>query len=422
MADYEFLTEATLGDYVRAHPELAGRIDPDNLVKVHEVGDGNLNLVFLARDDQGRGMCLKQALPYVRMTGEGWPLTPDRARHEVEALQVYHELAPGLVPEIYRYDESRHVTVMEDLSDHMVWRGALNQGWQHDGAAEAMGRLVGAVAFGTSVFAMDREALAEAIAESVNPQLCQITEDLVFTEPLVDAGRNSVLPANEPDARAFQADPVMMAEMGLAKWIFMTHAEALIHGDLHTGSVMVRCTAGESGPAGGDGTAVAPGRCQADSVKAFDPEFAFYGPVAFDLGALFANYVIAAARAYALREDDRARWCLALIGRTWEAFEAEFRHRWPTRTDPRVWGDATLEGLLATWKSESWLFAAAKMSRRIIGVAKTTDIETLPEDVREGAARGVLLVSRRMVSERHTDATPARLEALAAELLESTRT
>src|SRR5690625_7010489 len=63
----------------------------------------------------------------------------------------------------------------------------------------------------------------------------------------------------------------MVSEMGQAKWAFMTRAEALIHGDLHTGSVMVK---GES--EAGSGAAV--------SVKAFDPEFAFYGPVAFDLG------------------------------------------------------------------------------------------------------------------------------------------
>ncbi len=55
----------------------------------------------------------------------------------------------------------------------------------------------------------------------------------------------------------------------------MTHGEALIHGDLHTGSVMV-----------GGGRTVA-----------IDPEFAFYGPVGFDLGALWANAIIASVRA-----------------------------------------------------------------------------------------------------------------------------
>lgn len=407
MADYEFLTEQNVADYLRGEPGLSGRIDPDRLESVREVGDGNLNLVFLIRDADGRRLCLKQALPYVRMTGEGWPLTPDRARHETESLQAHHALVPDLVPEVYSYHPQRFITAMEDLSDHQVWRVALNAGRRDDGAAAAVGTYVGAVAFGTSVFGMEREALAAAQASSVNPQLCQITEDLVFTEPLVDAGRNIVLPANEPDAAEFQADAAMMRAMGHAKWLFMTRAEALIHGDLHTGSVMVRTPEGSS---------------TCDSVKAFDPEFAFYGPLAFDLGALFANYVIAAARAYALGEDDRAEWCLRLVDQTWEAFEAEFRRRWPSRLDPRVWGEVFLEDLLATWRSEAWLFAAAKMSRRIIGAAKTRDIESLPENLREGAARGVLRVARRLVVERETDSRPQRLRELAAELLLAART
>jgi len=407
MADYAFLTDSTIAEYVRAHPQLNTLIDADHLVAVDEIGDGNLNLVFLLRDAVGRGMCLKQALPYVRMTGEGWPMTPDRARHEVESIQTYYALGPELLPKIYSFDAERHIIAMEDLSDHEVWRAALNQGEQHEGAAEAMGRFVGGVAFGTSTFALDREALSEAIARTQNPQLCVITEDLVFTEPLVDAGRNSVLPANEPDAAQFAADAAMIRAMGQAKWMFMTHAEALIHGDLHTGSVMVRRSADDA---------------PCDSVKAFDSEFAFYGPVGFDLGALFANYVIAAARAYALHEDERAKWCLQLVAQTWDSFEAEFRRRWPERRDPRVFGDAFLEDTMMRWRGEAWLFAAAKMSRRIIGAAKTTDIETLPPNLREGAARGVLQVSRALALEWQGNSLPEHLIGIATNLLEQTRT
>ncbi|PKQ31202.1 MAG: S-methyl-5-thioribose kinase [Actinobacteria bacterium HGW-Actinobacteria-2] len=407
MADYEFLTEHTVADYIRQNRELSARIDPDHLASIREVGDGNLNLVFLATDEAGRGMCLKQALPYVRMTGEGWPMTPDRARHEVESLQAHHQLTPELLPEVYLYDPSRYIIAMEDLSDHQVWRGSLIAGERKEGAAEAVGTYVGALAFGTSAFAMEREALAEAVARAVNAQLCTITEDLVFTEPVAGAERNSFLAANAPDVAEFQADPAVWQGMGYAKWIFMTKAEALIHGDLHTGSVMVRSAAGSD---------------VCDSVKAFDSEFAFYGPLAFDLGALFANYVVAAARAVALGEDDRAHWCLRLIEQTWTGFEAEFRRRWPTRRDPRVWGDEFLDELLATWRSEAWLFAAAKMSRRIIGAAKTRDIESLPENLREGAARGVLRVSRRLLVERHLDSSPARFVALAEPILRDART
>lgn len=405
MADYAFLTVADVPDYVRSKPTLAALIDPDDIASCEEIGDGNLNLVFVVRDRAGRGLCLKQALPYVRMTGEGWPMTPDRARHEVEALRTHGALVPDLVPVVHDFEPSRYIIAMEDLSDHRVWRGALNGGLRHEGAAESVGRYVGAVAFGTSALGMEREALAEAVARSVNPQLCAITEDLVFTEPLVDAGRNSCLPANAPDAAEFAADADMMRAMGHAKWLFMTKSEALIHGDLHTGSVMVRTPAGNT---------------TCDSVKCFDSEFSFYGPLAFDLGAPWANYGAAAARAYALGDDERAHWALGLVQVTWDAFEAEFRRRWPGRLDPRVWGEATLHDLLLTWRSEAWMFAAAKMSRRVVGAAKNSDTETLPEHLREGAARGLLRASRRIVRHAGLDSSPgAFADVVKAELLEA---
>mgnify|MGYP001636485788 FL=1 len=49
------------------------------MASVREIGDGNLNLVFLLKYEDGWGLYIKLALPYVRMTGEGRPMTPDRA-------------------------------------------------------------------------------------------------------------------------------------------------------------------------------------------------------------------------------------------------------------------------------------------------------------------------------------------------------
>jgi 5-methylthioribose kinase len=406
MADPVKLDETNIPDYIRSTPALAGRIDVDRLAYVRDVGDGNVNWVYIVRDLDGRGVCLKQAMEALRID-PNWLIPPERARREADALLAYGRLTPGLVPEVFDYNPERNITAMENLDDHIVWQKALIKGERHNGAAEALGRYVGALAFGTSLFALERHELSRWIAKTQNPDLALITEDLVFTEPLVDLGRNSVLPANERDAAEFAADAEMMKAMGYAKWVFMTHAEALIHGDLHAGSVMVRK------PAGSD---------EADSVKAFDPEFGFMGPVAFDLGALYASYVIAAARAFALREDERAAWCLELVSKTWDSFEAEFRRRWPERIDPRVFGDAFLEQRLATWREEAWLFAAAKMSRRIVGMAKRADIETLPPEQREGAARGVLQLSRTLVRERAVDSAPARFEALAAGALTATRT
>ena len=198
----------------------------------------------------------------------------------------------------------------------------------------------------------------------------------------------------------------MVREIGWLKWQFMTQAEALLHGDLHTGSVMVKAAA------------VGAER----STKVIDSEFAFYGPIGFDIGALWGNYLIAVARAFALTEDTRAYWCLALVSETWRAFESEFSRLWPNVRDRRVFRDRTRDDLIAKVRLDSWGFAAAKAARRVVGLAKASDIETLDEQPREGAARGVLRTARLMATTRHNSSDPDRIVELAGNVLTDNRT
>ena len=66
-------------------------------------------------------------------------MSPDRARHEVESLQTHVALVLDLVPKVYFYDPTRYIFAIEDLSDHEVWRGALNKSEVHDGVAAEVG-------------------------------------------------------------------------------------------------------------------------------------------------------------------------------------------------------------------------------------------------------------------------------------------
>ena len=403
---YDFLTAENIAAYLASHPEISSVIDAGSIVDLKEVGDGNLNLVFIVKDKQGKGIVLKQSLPYVRLVGPSWPMSPDRARIEYETTMIHSVAAKHLVPEIYFYDPERYIIAMEDLSDHKVWRTALNLGEQHFGAAEAIGEYIARVLFATSIFGAGAEAHYKGIARAINPELCLITEDLVFTEPYFPADRNSYLPENKADAEAIINDKQMALEIGQLKYKFMTSAEALLHGDLHTGSVMVKSDA--------SGKAI--------STRAFDSEFSFYGPIGFDIGACFANFYIALARATALGRTTHADYISALPEELWRAFEKNFRTLWPSRVDKRVFSDQLLEELLAQWKVDAIGFAAAKMVRRIVGLAKTSDIETLEPDLRIGAARGVLRAAQLAVRERHSNTDIPSLTQKMRKIIEEVQT
>ncbi|MDT7589927.1 MAG: 5-methylthioribose kinase [Pseudonocardiales bacterium] len=376
------LTTASVPGYIAGRAALRGLVDPETLI-VSEVGDGNLNLVFRCADGAGRRLVLKQALPYVRLVGPDWPMTEERATREAGAIQA-HSAVSGDVCRLIDFDAVRHVLALEDLSDHEVFRNRLNDGGPHAEIAERLAEYVADVAFGTSFLTVGEEEFRRRAAAAANPELCAITEDLILTEPYLGAARNSVRPSLEPVLAALQADASWLAAAMAMKRRFLTTQEALLHGDLHTGSVFVRGTGAEL------------------SVKAFDSEFACYGPVGFDLGLLWSNMLFAGVRAAALGEPDRARSLFGTVESSWQRFVARSWHRWAQRWEPAKYPDPYLVGWLPEILRDSFGFAGCEAARRTIGLAKVSDLETLDDDAYEVAGAAMLRLSRTLLVERGT--------------------
>ena len=91
---YRILREADLRDYLAGLPAIVAQLGgrPADW-SISEVGDGNLNLVFIVKGSTG-GIAVKQALPYVRLVGESWPLPLSRAHYEHLALFIKERLVP----------------------------------------------------------------------------------------------------------------------------------------------------------------------------------------------------------------------------------------------------------------------------------------------------------------------------------------
>ena len=357
--EYEILNENKVPAYLAGRAELAERIDAAT-VSVREVGDGNLNLVFICTDAAQRSLVLKQSLPYVRVAGPSWELTAERSKYEAIGLREAHEASPDTAAEIYAYDEPQHVVAMEFLSDMVVWRTHLLDGGIALGADEACGRHIARLGFATSVHGRAAQEFRRARAASANPELSEITEDLVFTEPYIDHEHNEFDDAVAVHLQALRDDEHCRRVVSRLKLGFQTSNEALLHGDLHTGSIMVA-------NAGGD---------EPTGIKVFDTEFGTYGPVAFDLGMLMANGLFAQARAMVLDRESQLVWLEGFAERIWLAYAAELRSLWPTRVD-RGFGDDVLEDWLVRTEADAVGFAACEVVRRLVGFAKVADIDAL---------------------------------------------
>ena len=119
---------------------------------MREVGDGNLNLVFIVEGPAG-GLVVKQALPYVRIVGDSWPLPLARSWFEYNALVEEGRYAPRLTPQVFHFDREQAMIVMEYLSPHIIMRKGLVRGIEYPRFAADIAEFLAATLFHTSVLA-----------------------------------------------------------------------------------------------------------------------------------------------------------------------------------------------------------------------------------------------------------------------------
>jgi 5-methylthioribose kinase len=371
-SNFKALESATAIEYALQQPNLREVFEGASLADLvaEEIGDGNLNLVFRVFDRQQpqRSVIIKQALPYVRLVGESWPLTLDRARIEAAALAEYQDIVPALVPKLYHYDPDLCLTAMENLRNHVTMRKGLIAGQMYPLSGRHLGEFIAETAFRTSDFFLSPEEKKARVIKFTNPQLCRITEDLIFDEPyrpnVPNNHWNSLI---DKAVQALQSDANREVKEGVfwLRWSFMTHAEAMIHGDLHTGSVMVT----------------------PEDTRVIDPEFAYYGPIGFDLGAVIGNLLLNyCAQEYHIRAvEPRKEFQAYLINtahQTWETFLERWEVLWSefVRPEWRFGGEAFKLHLA----QETLGFAGCKMVRRVVGLAHVADLESI-EDPAERA-------------------------------------
>ena len=394
---YRILHEADLREYLADVPELTAALrgEPRSWT-ITEVGDGNLNLVFIVKGARG-GVAVKQALPYVRLVGESWPLPLSRAHYEYLALEKQAQLAPGLVPSLLHHNEALALTVMELLEPHIIMRKGLIAGMQYPRFVEDITTFMARTLFLSSDLAISAAAKKEAIAAFAgNHALCKITEDLIFTDPYRVAEQNRwTQPWLDETAAAFREDFDLHVAISRLKLKFMTAPEALIHGDLHTGSIMV--TESET--------------------MVIDPEFAFYGPMGFDIGAVIANLLMAylASAGHERSAGERRMfeaWVLETVENVWSEFARKFLELWRMQAEgdayPRTLfegeaGAARLEAerqaYMARLFQDTVGFSAAKIIRRILGLAHNIDFELIEDPKRRAIseARSLRLARTMMV-------------------------
>eukprot|EP00752_Nemacystus_decipiens_P005063 g4597.t1 len=372
--------EGKIAEYLAGLPKVMALMGASSAsdIESEEFGDGNLNLVFRCRGPgaDARGtVIVKQALPYVRCVGESWPLTLDRAYYESEALMAAFKRCPDHSPEVYHADKTMATIVMRYIEPpHVILRLGLIKGLRYSTLAADMGTYLARTLFFSSALHLSGpEIKAEIGRWASNWPMCELTEKVVFSDPYMECDMNRWTSPELDDAAAeLRTDVALRLTASRLKGKFMTSCEALIHADLHTGSVMA----------------------MEGSTQVIDPEFAFYGPMGFDLGALIGNLFLAYCAVPGNGQGgEYAEWLLEQVATVWSRFEEGFLELWSNEELHK--GQAYLRGMYPDtsglekaqkgYMERLWQdtlgFAGMKMIRRVVGISHVEDLDGIEDRV-----------------------------------------
>ncbi|WP_017381877.1 S-methyl-5-thioribose kinase [Paenisporosarcina sp. TG-14] len=348
-----------------------------------EIGDGNLNYVYrVLNNDTNDSVIVKQAGTTARISDE-FILSTTRNKIETEALKLQHTLAPGLVPEIYLLDETMSCCVMEDLSHLTIMRTALTNFETFPKFAEHITDFMVNTLLRTSDVVLNHKDKKELVRTFINPELCEISEDLVFTEPFHNQfNRNEVTPGNEHFVQThLYSNKELHLEVAKLKFHFMNNSQSLLHGDLHTGSIFI----------------------DQNDTEMIDPEFAFFGPMGYDIGNIMANLIFAWARGDAYQQKEFTEWVENTLFDVLDLFDTKFNKAWDEHATEVVAKNSDFkQHYLQNILKDTAGMAGLELARRIVGLAKVKDITTIePIENRLKAERLCLRVAQTLILNPH---------------------
>lgn len=377
---YKILNVHNIQEYLFTLDKIKKNFNCEKL-DVKEIGDGNLNFVFLVNslNDSSKSLIVKQAVPYLRCVGESYPLSKDRMIYEIRSLKIFANLNTH-IPKIYHSDEEMSVIVMEYLSKHIIMRKGMIESVIYPNFASHISSYLADTLFKTSSLYLSNLDKSKLVSDFINnTQLCKLTQDFVFSAPFMKHETNANLPELQDITTKISNDTELKSKILELKYKFMNQSDALIHGDLHTGSIMLN----------------------QKETYVFDSEFAFVGPFGFDIGALIANLVMSFI-SHNIQDDKQEyqRWILQIIVKIWNEFSKKFITLWKeTKQSALILDGYASKETLETYQSKFILdilqdsigFAGCKIMRRQLGIAGVEEIRGIKDSTKRQKANMLAL-------------------------------
>lgn len=315
-----------------------------------------LNQVFRVKNNRGTSLIVKQALPEHSGLTQHWPVSLHRAQIEADVLKHHAKICPEYLVEVLHYDQELAALLLEDLSDCAVLRSAFRAGQQPANIGLHLGRYLAKTSFYSSDFVLTGPVKKARQLQFNNPELCLVTEDLVFTDPYCNHERNSLSVAQLPELRELWLNETLQAEVAQLKADFLAKPQALLHGDLHCGNVLVNH----------------------EEYKVIGAEFGCYGPIGFDTGTFIASLILNLMVQNPAQKTQNQQYFSLQINALWQEFSKTFGALMQKETQDQSFQNAIYQQffLHQLWQ-DTLGYAGCELIRRTVGWAQADELKKL---------------------------------------------
>lgn len=251
-----------------------------DLHAVKESIDGYVNLIFHVYDETGKSIILKQMLSFPRFKIEeernniyeetDFILDLGRMRSEIATLIFWNSVSPGICPEIYLFDETHRIIVMEDLMALSLLRYELCRMSTNPNIGEKIGTFFGKNLFFSSNLHLTKYKKKAIEHFFTNPEYKALCAVIFETDNVLVSKLREMVPGTEALRQEIIENQAIQNEIKRLRQLFIEKKECLIHTDLHSSNVMVN----------------------SKDLRIIDGEFAGFGPLGQDFGRLTASFCL----------------------------------------------------------------------------------------------------------------------------------
>lgn len=238
-----------------------GWIINESVINISSPGAGNMNVVLRITTDQ-RTFILKQSRPYVQKY-QDIPAPAERIDTEYQFYKAIKD--PRLdahVPQIFKYDKSEHLIMMEDLGDCEDMSFIYSK---RNIASDQLEKLV-------HIIKLTHEKKPPSDFP-INMALRQLNHQHIFVLPFLEDNGFQLDDIHEGLQKLslnYKKDDQLKSKIDKLGEQYLSSGDTLIHGDYYPGSWMSK---------GSD-------------VYMLDPEFCFIGFKEFDLGVMIGHLIL----------------------------------------------------------------------------------------------------------------------------------